>query len=59
MFLAVIAIALMVGQALNGDIRDKLLGYFTSIIPFVVGAGAGTAAGRAMGLWQANRSSAE
>ena len=58
-FLAVIAIALMVGQALNGDIRDKLLGYFTSIIPFVVGAGAGTAAGRAMGLRQARRSSAE
>ncbi len=41
----VIAIALMVGEAATDEIRDKLLGYFTSILPFVVGTGVGAVPG--------------
>jgi hypothetical protein len=48
--LVILAIGLMVGDALNGEIRDKLLSYFTSVIPFVVGTGAGAATGRAVAL---------
>lgn len=41
----VIAIATMVGSARTVEIRDKLVGYFSAVFPFVLGLFAGAGAG--------------
>ena len=50
--LVVAAIVAMFGLTDDAAIRDRLLGYFDAVLPFIVGAGAGATVGGTVGFFR-------